>query len=128
MNFPMKSFLVVLALALGVAPSNSIGAIAASTDDQNKGRILFEASCAGCHSTTSEVESYGPNLNSLSGRPAGSVGFTSDALKTSGIVWTADTLDKFLVDPASQVPGTTMPVAIRDPAERAAVVEFIINL
>ena len=52
-----------------------------------------------------------PKLEGLFGRPAGSISdfqqYTPE-LKTSGIVWTDETLDAYLSDPNKLVPGTTM--------------------
>lgn len=69
----------------------------------------------------------GPNLNGLFGRKAGAVaGFNySPALKASGIVWDAKTLDQFLAAPTAKVPGTRMVMKVSDPARRAALIAFL---
>ena len=56
----------------------------------------------------------GPSLAHLWGRKAGTAeGFQrySDALKSSDITWNAQTLDKWLTDPAALVPGNAMAFA-----------------
>jgi cytochrome c len=47
------------------------------------------------------------------GRRAGTASFTaySQALKQSGIIWNAQTLDQWLTNPGAFVPGTVMPFA-----------------
>ena len=91
------------------------------------GEKLFRASCIGCHSIT--CNRAGPRLKDLLGRKAGSVedfkGY-SDALKNSGIVWSEQTLDQFLSDPAKMVPGTAMSiVSVRNAKERREIIAFI---
>ncbi|MCD6674377.1 MAG: cytochrome c family protein, partial [Burkholderiaceae bacterium] len=52
----------------------------------------------------------------------------SDAMKRSGIVWNAKTLDRFLADPMKAVPGTTMGYAgVKDPKERADLIAFLVQ-
>lgn len=69
----------------------------------------------------------GPNLNKLFGRKAGtSPGFNySPALKNSGIVWDAKTLDQYLAAPTVKVPGTRMVMKVSDPARRAALIAYL---
>ena len=61
------------------------------------------------------------------GRKAGSLpGFAySPALKGSGMVWDARTLDAYLASPTAQVPGTRMVVKVTDPARRAALIAYL---
>jgi cytochrome c len=64
----------------------------------------------------------------LFGRRAGGVaGFEySGAMKGSGIVWSAATLDRFLADPLRVVPGTTMTYAgVADAQERADLIAYL---
>jgi cytochrome c len=82
--------------------------------------------CLGCHSL--EQDRTGPRHCGLFGRRAGSVpGFEySEAMKRSGIVWNAQTLDRFLAAPAKAVPGTTMTYSgIDDPRERAQLIAWL---
>jgi glucose/arabinose dehydrogenase len=63
------------------------------------------------------------------GRKAGSAQFGySKALRASGLTWDAATLDRFLASPPKLVPGTSMVVAIPDPTERKAVVDYLATL
>ncbi|WP_041647572.1 c-type cytochrome [Aromatoleum aromaticum] len=84
------------------------------------------ARCLACHALA--YNRTGPRHCGLFGRRAGSLpdyGY-SDAMRESGIVWDAATLDRFLAAPTRVVPGTTMGYAgIPDPAERAALIEWL---
>jgi cytochrome c len=52
----------------------------------------------------------------------------SDALKKSGIVWNAEALDRWLLNPAAVVPGTVMPFAdLPDVDARATLVCYVIE-
>jgi cytochrome c len=84
------------------------------------------ARCQACHAIG--YDRTGPRHCGLFGRRAGSVpGFDySDAMKRSGIVWDARTLDRFLANPAATVPGTSMGYAgVRDPADRRALIAYL---
>ena len=50
---------------------------------------------------------------------------SSPALQKSGIVWTDETLDKWLADPQAVVPGTKMFYALESAQDRADVIEFL---
>jgi len=81
--------------------------------DPGRGERLFNGflRCYACHSLEPGVTKVGPSLAWLFGRAAGTAdGFDgySEALKTSGVVWYADTLDAFLADPQKFIPGNRM--------------------
>jgi glucose/arabinose dehydrogenase len=93
------------------------------------GEAIFRQRCATCHSTTDRAE-RAPGLGGVLGRRAGSgkgFGYTA-ALRDSGLVWDAITLDRFLTLPSALVPGTAMPMPVPDPAERHAVVAYLATL
>jgi cytochrome c2 len=72
----------------------------------------------------------GPTLVGVWGRNAGTsphFGFTQ-ALKDSGLVWNAETLDQYLTDPTTAVPGTTMSVTVSDASDRADVIAYLATL
>lgn len=108
-----------LAAALALAAGTAAGADAA------RGEQLY-ARCAACHALA--YDRVGPRHCGLLGRRAGSVpGFDySAAMKKSGIVWTANALDRFLAAPLEVVPGTTMTYAgVADPKERADLIAYL---
>ncbi|TVT83461.1 c-type cytochrome [Pseudomonas sp. H3(2019)] len=75
------------------------------------GGKLFNRICGGCHQVGDSARgSFGPQLNGIFGRPAGS---TTDyqystAMKSSGVVWTRETLAAYIEAPKKVVPGTRM--------------------
>ncbi len=100
-----------------------------------RGNAFFQTSCALCHSDSlgpgnTVVIKQGPTLVGVTGRRAGTsphFGFTQ-ALKDSGLVWNAETLDQYLTDPATAVPGTTMSVTVPDASDRADVIAYLATL
>ncbi len=110
-----------LALALLLAG----GAVAYAEGDPAKGEQVYHR-CQGCHSI--DRNRIGPMHKGLFGRPAGSVpGFDySAAMKNSGIVWTAATLDMFLQGPRQMVPGTKMTfVGVPKAQDRADLIAYL---
>jgi len=83
--------------------------------------------CAACHAI--EGNRTGPQHCGLFGRRAGTApGFTgySKAMRDSGMVWNARTLDRFLQDPMKAVPGTAMGYAgIKDAQERTDLIAWL---
>jgi cytochrome c len=107
----------VLALAV-VAP-------AAAAPDPKRGEEVY-GRCLACHALA--YDRVGPRHCGLIGRRAGSVpGFVySPAMKRSGIVWNAASLDRFLTAPMRTMPGTAMTYdGIADPAERADLIAYL---
>lgn len=92
------------------------------------GEAVFAQACAGCHALQAGVRSAGPELHGLFGRRAGSLpGYPySAAMRDSGIVWSAKTLDRFIADPRRVVPGTSMAFpGIPDPQIRARLIAYL---
>jgi len=87
------------------------------------------AVCASCHSADpADGNRVGPNLAGVVGAKAGAQpGYNySDALKSSGIVWTPDQLDRFIQNPRSVVPGTKMKIqGPKNSAARKAIVDYL---
>ena len=77
-----------------------------------KGALLFQNRCSVCHTTQEgERNKIGPHLHGLFGRQAGTLpeyDYSVD-LRTSRIVWNAQTLDEYLADPHRGRPGDKMP-------------------
>nr|WP_050480002.1 cytochrome c family protein [Herbaspirillum rhizosphaerae] len=78
--------------------------------DAVAGKAAF-AKCASCHQIGPSARAgFGPQLNGIVGRPAGSTGDYrySAAMQNSHIVWTEDKLRAFMKSPGDVVPGTKM--------------------
>jgi cytochrome c oxidase assembly protein subunit 11 len=90
------------------------------------GAKIFAARCADCHSLTKNI--FGPALGGVVGRKAGAVPAYpySAALKQSGIVWDAASLDKWLSGPQKDVPGALMPASISDARTRADIIAYLV--
>jgi len=86
--------------------------------------------CRACHAVEAGKNLVGPSLAGIVGSKAGAVpGYAfSPALKASGLVWTEDTLDRWLQGPARMVPGTKMMIGVPDPAARKAVIDYLKTL
>ena len=89
------------------------------------GKDLFDKRCGGCHALDRDKE--GPRLGNVFGRAAGSVDSFqySDGLKKSNLVWTDETLDRWLTDTESLVPNNDMAFRVEKPEERRAIVAFL---
>jgi cytochrome c len=108
------------ALILAAGPARADG-------DAARGEKLFEE-CRACHAVERGVEGLGPQLHGIFGRRAGVLdNFRySPALRRSGIVWSAQTLDTFLADPQKVVPANRMPYAgMPDAAARADLIAYL---
>jgi cytochrome c len=114
--------------ALVLALSSTTFAFAAPAAN---GETIFRQRCQICHSVAATgAAGVGPNLKGVIGRKAAaSPGFNySPALKQSNLIWTQPNLDRFLVAPTKVVPGTRMVMALTDPAQRAAVLQYLMRL
>lgn len=90
--------------------------------------------CGFCHTYTKNGKAKaGPNLYAIFGQRAASVPnfHFSPALaakRDAGLVWTDETLDKYLADPDRFVPGTSMIISsgpVSDPKVRRAVINML---
>ena len=96
--------------------------------DPARGQRVYESKCGACHSP--DVDRTGPHHAGVVGRRAGSLpGFEySAALKASRIVWTAQTLDRWLTNPEAVVPGQEMGFQLGDAEQRADVIAYLATL
>ena len=80
--------------------------------DAARGEARFQ-DCAACHKLEAGANDVGPSLHGIFARKAGELADFrySPAMKRSGIIWTPETLDKFITDPQAMVPGNRMPYA-----------------
>jgi cytochrome c len=103
----MRGFLVVAAAAALALPMAAQAQDAAG--DAAKGKQVF-AKCQACHSLDAGTNKLGPSLHGVIGRASGAIdGFRySDAMKNAHLTWDDATLDKYLANPKTLVPGTKM--------------------
>ena len=116
-----------LAACGGAKDQNAAGEIAANV----QAKPAAFGQCAACHAVAAGQHGIGPSLAGVVGRKAGSLaGFSySDAMKNSGKTWDEATLDTFLTNPMSNVPGTRMSyMGQSDPAKRKAVIDYLKTL
>jgi cytochrome c2 len=93
------------------------------------GRRAFQMRCSACHTLAEGgLHLTGPNLWQVMGSTVASrPGFNySDALRNSDVTWTPDRLDRFLADPAGDIPGNRMaiPEGVPNP-DRLALISFM---
>jgi cytochrome c len=118
----MKQVVVLMAAATVAAVGT-----ARADGDAARGEKKF-VECAACHKIERSDDSLGPSLHGVFGRKAATLADFrySPALKRSGIVWTAQTLDSYLADPQKAVPGNRMPYAgLADAGDRADLIAYL---
>ena len=104
------------ALAAGVAQA-----------DVKRGEKLFDE-CRACHAVERGASGVGPSLHGVIGRRAGALDDFrySPALKKSGITWSKQTLDAYVLDPQKAVPANRMPYAgMPEARDRADLIDYI---
>ena len=76
------------------------------------------------------IVKQGPSLVGVLGRRAGSglASITRKPSGESGLIWDAATLDRFLTNPTTAVPGTTMPMPVPDAGNRRNVIAYLSTL
>jgi cytochrome c len=123
----ISSVLIWFTISQCISSTISSGQTVGETADGEK---IFRARCGACHSVELGRNRIGPHLAGVFGRKAGSVegARNSRALQESGIVWNEQTLDRFLANPSKAIPGTTMPVALVDARQRAAIIDYLKSL
>ena len=98
--------------------------------DPALGKVQYNK-CAACHSIKPGENKIGPSLHGIVGRPSHSVeSFNySEPMKAYSVTWDAPTLDKYLVDPRTTVPGTRMIfVGLKKEEERANLIAYLETL
>jgi cytochrome c len=104
-----------------------VGGTAYAEGDAARGEKQF-AECAACHSLEPGVHGVGPSLHGVFNRTAGAFADYrySPALKRSGIIWNADTLDAFIAGCQHFIPGNRMPYdSMPDAADRADLIAYL---
>ncbi|HYD05003.1 MAG TPA: cytochrome c family protein [Reyranella sp.] len=115
----MKLLVAFLAALLSCAPA------LAADGNAERGEEIYTR-CLACH--TLAQNRVGPRHCGLFGRKAGVVPKYqySAAMKKFDVIWTEETLDRFIENPLKTVPGTKMGYAgIKDPQERADLIAYL---
>jgi len=122
----MKFARMRLAAAIGLGLS-VVGLDVAAAQAAPDGATVFRQRCQSCHVVgTARPTTLGPSLTGVVGRKAAATDFKySAALKASGLTWSKANLDKFLSGPTKMVPGTRMVISLPDPAQRAALIDYL---
>jgi cytochrome c len=124
MENDMHIFIIAAALVLSTVFTEV--AVAA---EGTGGEQLFNNSCRTCHSWKEGDNRLGPNLHGIVGRKAGAAsGFSySPSMKSANITWDEGTLDKFIANPDSVIPGNNMKpfTGIADAGTRQKIIEFL---
>ncbi len=122
----MKTFLLA-GLAAGALATLGSSALAA---DAAHGQQMFRQQCGICHQAGEGDGDggAGPSLRGVVGRKVGgdaNFGGYTQALSDSKESWTADNLSTFLADPSKTKPGTSMPISLKNDADRADIVAYL---
>jgi cytochrome c len=106
-----------------------LAGVARADGDAARGEARFQ-DCAPCHKLEAGANNVGPSLHGIFTRKAGELGDFrySPAIKRSGIVWTPETLDKFVTDPQALVPANRMPYAgMASADDRADLIAYLLK-
>ena len=114
-----------LFLGLGLAMLMGFSGAAAAAGDAIRGQELYQTMCMSCHSI--DYNGVGPAHKGLFGRKAGSRAdyLYSPAVKSSNIVWTDKTLDKWLSNPEKLIPGQKMGFIVPAAKDRADLIAYL---
>jgi cytochrome c len=120
-----RILLLLIAVPVVTALPNRV---MAESGNAARGERMYRA-CVACHSLEPNRNMTGPSLAEIWNRKAGSLASFprySDALKSSGIIWTDDTLDEWIKDPQHFIPGNTMTFpGMKDAHQRADLLTFL---
>lgn len=94
------------------------------------GAASFRSRCASCHSVEAGQNHVVPTLAGILGRVSGSEPGArySQAMRDAKLTWDRQTLDAYLAAPQSLVPGTTMPIKVPSPEQRASIIDYLASL
>jgi cytochrome c len=109
---------VSLMVAAASLPARSAG-------DAARGATVYESLCAGCHAL--DENRVGPAHRGVFGRKAGSARDYdySAALASSKVVWSEETLDRWLSGPEKFIPGQKMSISVASEADRRDVIAYL---
>ncbi|RBJ78082.1 cytochrome c2 [Pseudomonas sp. MWU12-2534b] len=105
--------------------------LALADGDAVIGKALFSAQCGFCHSAENGKHLMGPSLHQVFGRASAQAqGFSySSALQGAGLQWNDATLERWLSNPATLVPGNNMMFPGQpDPQSRQHLIAYLKSL
>lgn len=107
-----------LSLSLAAAQPMAAG-------DAARGEQLYPLRCGACHSL--DANRVGPRHRGVVGRRSASVAdFNySPALRRLGVTWDEAALDRWLTNPTSIAPGTSMGIRVASAQERADIIAYL---
>jgi cytochrome c2 len=117
---PLSVMVVLVMTLLPVGAARADG-------DPVRGEARFQE-CAACHKLEAGANEVGPSLHGVFMRKAGELADFrySPAMKRSGIIWTAETLDKYIADPQALIPANRMPYAgMATAGDRADLIAYL---
>ena len=117
-------------LLLSLIGGVTLGMTQPLTVNPADGRQYFAANCAACHSTSRGTNGIGPSLAGIIGRRSGSVpGFSySPGLKSANIIWTRESLDRWLQRPTNGVHTTRMMISVPSQSDRQTLITYLQTL
>lgn len=120
MNDAVRLALTLMITLLPLAAARADGDLA-------RGEARFQE-CAACHRLEAGANEVGPSLHGIFTRKAGELADFrySPAMKRSGIIWTAETVEKYIADPQGLIPTNRMPYAgMANAADRADLIAYL---
>ena len=117
----------MMRVALTVVAATAVLATGSAWADAQRGEKVFEE-CRACHAVERGVNGVGPDLHGVVGRRAGALDDFrySPALKKSGITWSRQTLDSYVLDPQKAVPANRMPYGgMPEARDRADLIDYL---
>ena len=114
-----------LSIFLGAAVLQGVATPANAAGDAVRGQALYQSKCTTCHSI--DYNGVGPAHKNLIGRKAGSLAdYTySPALQSSKVIWSEQTLDKWLTNPEKFIPGQKMGFMVPASKDRADLIAYL---
>jgi cytochrome c len=111
--------------AIAWLPIAAASLSAHSAGDAARGATVYQSLCGGCHAL--DENRFGPAHRGVFGRKAGSARDYdySSALAASTVVWSDETLERWLTNPEKFIPGQKMSVSVAKEADRKDVIAYL---